>query len=512
MRRTVSRTARRLGAVLASTALFTGLLDGALGQAPEAHAAVSVPSWVIPLYYEDEGTQVTRVCTGIVLSKSKTLAAPDCFTGMGEADMVWEYNSSGELWGGSNYPGYRTHPQFNATTRQAALAVTNRRTPDNAGKPVLASSADSALYAPGATAVFSSWTGLVEDQRYKHSEQVVIKSAAECAALLGSPLPSGMLCSAPAPGAPPVADDDQCLGDAGGALVAGGKLIGISATRSTGCVQSGVRLYARASSHRAVIGNWTTDVDLGVGDLGSFLGRQSYDLVDICAPFPGSNLGCKPDNEGNFSARGYNSVVQAGDLNGDGFGDLLARTSGGTLYRVPASDFEPDFDRRSNIGTGWQIYDRLVATRDLSGDGIPDVVARDKAGVLWLHRGTGKGGFVGRLRIGSGWNTYTALAGRGDLSGDGIPDLVARDKAGVLWFYRGTGKSTFAARTRVGSGWGQFNAIIGSGDFDRNGIQDLVTRTPAGALYVYNANHKGSFVTPPKKLATTYMKGFISLS
>ncbi|MFI7341886.1 FG-GAP-like repeat-containing protein [Streptomyces sp. NPDC050085] len=513
MRHTIrsARLARRLAAVLASAIVFTGLSNGALGSAPEAQAAVSVPSWVIPLYYEDEGTGAVRVCTGIVLSKTKTLATPACFTGMNEPDFEWTYDSGGRRDGGTNFPTYRIHPSYDATTRRGALAVTNRRTPNNSGKPVLASSSDSALYATGAKAVFSSWTGLGVDQRYRHSEQVVIKSSADCAALLGAPLPTGTLCTAPAPGAPPVADADQCLGDSGGALVAGGKLIGFSATRPTGCVHSGVRLYTRVSSYRALIGDWTTDTDIRYDDTGSFLGRQSNDLVDKCELDSTSHVGCAADDAGSFDVRGYNFVVQAGDLNGDGFGDLLARKSDGTLYRVPASDTGPDFYYRSRIGGGWNTYNRIVAVRDITGDGLPDLLGRDKYGLLWLYRGTGKGAFAARTKIGGGWQIYTALAGRGDVSGDGIPDLVARDKAGVLWLYRGNGKGAFSARTKIGGGWNTYNAIVGSGDFDRDGRQDIVGRTPAGALYVYNANHKGGFYVR-KKLASTGMKGFTSLS
>ncbi|MFJ1547439.1 hypothetical protein [Streptomyces sp. NPDC088246] len=44
--------------------------------------------------------------------------------------------------------------------------------------------------------------------------QALTTVAASCATLLGRTLPSGTLCTVPAPGAPPVADEDQCFGDA----------------------------------------------------------------------------------------------------------------------------------------------------------------------------------------------------------------------------------------------------------------------------------------------------------
>ncbi|MFG3084414.1 hypothetical protein ACGFY1_26800, partial [Streptomyces parvulus] len=65
-------------------------------------------------------------------------------------------------------------------------------------------------------------------------------------------------------------------------------------------------------------------------------------------------------------------------------------------------------------------------------------------------------------RIGGGWSAYDVLNGPSDLNRDGVPDLVARDKDGVLWFYQGTGSATapFKARARVGGGWNTYNMIV----------------------------------------------------
>jgi hypothetical protein len=92
------------------------------------------------------------------------------------------------------------------------------------------------------------------------------------------------------------------------------------------------------------------------------------------------------------------------------------------------------------------------------------MVARDRSGVLWLYRGTGDttAPFESRGRIGGGWSAYDALNGPSDLNRDGRPDLVARDKDGVLWFYQGTGSTSapFQGRTKVGGGWNVYGTII----------------------------------------------------
>ncbi|MFI1098616.1 hypothetical protein [Streptomyces sp. NPDC020917] len=84
--------------------------------------------------------------------------------------------------------------------------------------------------------------------------------------------------------------------------------------------------------------------------------------------------------------------------------------------------------------------------------------------MLWLYRGTGNAGapFAVRTRIGGGWNTYTQITGVGDMTGDGHPDLLARDAAGRLWYYRGTGNpaAPYAPRVQNGTGWNTYTSLI----------------------------------------------------
>ncbi|MFD3659948.1 FG-GAP repeat domain-containing protein [Streptomyces sp. NPDC058659] len=82
-------------------------------------------------------------------------------------------------------------------------------------------------------------------------------------------------------------------------------------------------------------------------------------------------------------------------------------------------------------------------SRPLSGDGRADITARDKAGVLWLYKGTGdyKAPFAGRTKIGGGWNVYDRLLSLGDSDADGKVDLLARKTTGELLRYSGTGNA-----------------------------------------------------------------------
>ncbi|MET7860038.1 FG-GAP-like repeat-containing protein [Streptomyces sp. NPDC005318] len=119
---------------------------------------------------------------------------------------------------------------------------------------------------------------------------------------------------------------------------------------------------------------------------------------------------------------------------------------------------------QGNGRPAWVIPARTSSSgADLTGDGRPDLVGRDGSGVLWLYKGTGNAiaPYAARTKIGAGWNTYNSLTSTGDLTGDGKADLVARDSSGVLWLYKGTGNATtpYATRTKIGAGWNTYNAL-----------------------------------------------------
>ncbi|MFF4184057.1 N-acetylmuramoyl-L-alanine amidase [Streptomyces sp. NPDC001691] len=159
----------------------------------------------------------------------------------------------------------------------------------------------------------------------------------------------------------------------------------------------------------------------------------------------------------------FTSLVGAGDLTGDGRADLIARDGDGRLWLYPGTG-GPAFGNRTQIGTSWQIYDQILSTGDLDGDGKGDFVAREPSGKLWFYPGTGSAvqPFGDRRQIGTGWNIYNAIVSSGDLNGDGKPDLTARDADGKLWFYPGNGGSVqpFGDRRQIGTGWNIYDALL----------------------------------------------------
>ncbi|MER5568060.1 VCBS repeat-containing protein [Streptomyces goshikiensis] len=161
----------------------------------------------------------------------------------------------------------------------------------------------------------------------------------------------------------------------------------------------------------------------------------------------------------------YNSLVGVGDLNGDGYGDLLARDKSNVLWFYESKSTGTGFFTRVRVGGGWGIYNKLLGAGDVTGDGIADLVARGTDGTLWAYPGTGHdGGVLGdRVKIGSaGWNSFNKLAAVGDITGDGLADLMAVDSSGTAYRYSATGLgglSTFNGRSTIGSGWNTYTEL-----------------------------------------------------
>jgi hypothetical protein len=189
------------------------------------------------------------------------------------------------------------------------------------------------------------------------------------------------------------------------------------------------------------------------------------------------------------------------DWNGDGPGDVLAVHPDGRLLLYAGNGsggWAPPVPRPIG-GAGWTGFNALMAPGDFSGDGKPDLLVRDAQGQLLMYRGNGTGTWatgIGQV-VGGGWGPFTALLAPGDFSGDGFPDVLARDSAGGLLMYRGDGDGGWLTGNgeQIGSGWQGFSAIFPGGDFCGDGKPDVLARATDGTLLMYRGNGAGGWVT-----------------
>ncbi|MFF8836153.1 FG-GAP repeat domain-containing protein [Streptomyces sp. NPDC015130] len=244
----------------------------------------------------------------------------------------------------------------------------------------------------------------------------------------------------------------------------------------------------------------------GVLDDLSGTGKSAFD-GDYAWSFravPQNGIGPELKQAGHFRVV---RTVKPHDFSDNGSPDLFARDHGGALWRFDSAydtntrKLTPTYQRAA-VGSGWNTYDRIESVGDVAGTDTADVIARDKAGALWLYQGTGTETkpLGARTKIGSGWGVYHQLAGGSDLTGDGRADLVATDKAGDLWLYKGTGSATapFGTRKRIGGGWGAYNQLTAVGNLAGGPAGDLLARDTAGVLWLYLGKGDGTFAARTK--------------
>ncbi|MCB5166163.1 VCBS repeat-containing protein [Streptomyces bambusae] len=184
-------------------------------------------------------------------------------------------------------------------------------------------------------------------------------------------------------------------------------------------------------------------------------------------------------------------------------GGVVARDAGGVLWNF-ALDGEGGLWEPLKVGAGWNVYDALTGAGDVTGDGKPDLLARDTNGTQWLYAGTGvpKKPFAPRVKIGAGWKVFDVLTGGADLTGDGRADLLARDKDGAQWLYAGTGVAAkpFAPRVQIGAAadWKGYTAFSLVGDLDSDLKVDLVARDASGVLHLLKGTGQAAAPFAPR--------------
>ncbi len=196
----------------------------------------------------------------------------------------------------------------------------------------------------------------------------------------------------------------------------------------------------------------------------------------------------------------YDAVLSPGDFDGDGGPDLIVRRTDGRLLLHRGNGAGGWVTGMGQpIGASWGSFTALLAPGDFSGDGRPDIIARRADGTLVMYRGNGAGGWVtGKPeQIGASWQSFTALFAGGDFSGEGGPDVLARDADGRLLMYRGNGAGGWVTGKPevIGGGWQSFTALAGGGDFSGDGKPDVLARRADGTLAVYRGNGAGGWVT-----------------
>lgn len=239
---------------------------------------------------------------------------------------------------------------------------------------------------------------------------------------------------------------------------------------------------------------------------GLFLYRGRADVFAPSAPWePWRTI-----TDGMLAGVGCSAIAAAGDVDGDGHGDILAVHRRGELRLLRWSDLDrfmasSVFTPNDSVGTG------AAGVGDLDDDGLGEfVVSRPALGQVHVYRGDatfprstapwqafpGGDGGVGRPTTEMFGNV---LAAAGDHDGDGRPDVVIAEttrNAFSVWSWTPAARSftRINERMRTGSGWGR---AVAANDIDGDGRSDVLVALADGVDIAYTGPRGNELLQPP---------------
>lgn len=297
--------------------------------------------------------------------------------------------------------------------------------------------------------------------------------------------------------------------------------------------QPGAQLGASVAVIGDVNGDGYNDIALGAPLFDD--GNTDEGAVFVHLGGPGLNLSPVANLQvGQNSAFLGGSVAGAGDVNGDGLADLIVggvgfdatgATNSGVVqlyFGAAGNGFDAVADAQLVSTAGARLGSSLGSAGDVNGDGFADVVVgaleysagQTNEGAAFLYFG-GAGAFntspdaeLQGNQVGAGMGS--SVAGGGDVNGDGFGDLLIgavsldagqADEGAAFVFFGGAGAFNTAADAQIeaNQATARFGFAASFGDVNADGFADAIIGAPSldvattddGAALLYMGNSSG---------------------
>ena len=189
---------------------------------------------------------------------------------------------------------------------------------------------------------------------------------------------------------------------------------------------------------------------------------------------------------------GADQVRLVGDVNGDGYADAVARVRTNNTLVLLLGQSSSRFAAPRSMGAGWNAFNLIEAAGDFDNDGVPDLLARDATGRMFVYAFQRNLTFKTRMAVGSGWAGLRSVVGVGAFNNDANGDVMAlRSSDHALILFRGNGPNVLQDSTVVAAAQNDIAQLLGMGDGNGDGKADLLARSVSGKVWLYPGNGLG---------------------
>lgn len=220
-----------------------------------------------------------------------------------------------------------------------------------------------------------------------------------------------------------------------------------------------------------------------------------------------------------------NDTPIAGDINGDGYADILIMRDGNGIsgdlnqydqvWLLTSNGSSFAWGGRIMNGSIWEDND-IWSLGDFNGDGLADILqTRDGNGIsgdpnqwdqVWLYKSTGSNfEYVRRLMMGAIWGDPNRLRLAGDVNGDGYADLIIAERGAVgsqrvwhTWSWLFDGSDFYAQVYRrfvLGGDTNTLDDSLLTADFNGDGYADLAAYDSSLGALVWGGINDGATIS-----------------